>query len=133
MKLIDLLAEEVRASAAYNSNVQAAPSVILWTDKLRQWESALPLLQAAMPELVVLGDYAPQLKKVQLSGSNALWSERYLRLSCRAIELRLCISPALSAVICVPLRIARRRLSPWLNCSIEAVGGSTTTLDGIGW
>jgi len=62
MKLIDLLVQEVRASAAYNSNVQAAPNVILWTDKLRQWESALPLLQAAMPELIVLGDYAPERK-----------------------------------------------------------------------
>lgn len=62
MKLIDLLTKEVRASAAYNSNVQEAPSVILWTDKQRQWESALPLLQAAMPELVVLGDYAPDRK-----------------------------------------------------------------------
>ncbi|MER1204180.1 BREX-1 system phosphatase PglZ type B [Pseudomonas aeruginosa] len=62
MKLIDLLAQEVRASAAYNSNVQAAPNVILWTDKLRQWESALPLLQAALPELIVLGDYAPERK-----------------------------------------------------------------------
>lgn len=62
MKLIDLLASEVRASSAYNSNVQVAPSVILWTDKLRQWESALPLLQAAMPELIVLGDYAPAKK-----------------------------------------------------------------------
>lgn len=62
MKLIDLLAQEVRASAAYNSNVQVAPNVILWTDKLRQWESALPLLQAAMPELIVLGDYAPERK-----------------------------------------------------------------------
>ena len=62
MKLIDLLVQEVRASAAYNSNVQVAPSVILWTDKLRQWESALPLLQAALPELIVLGDYAPERK-----------------------------------------------------------------------
>jgi hypothetical protein len=62
MKLIDLLATEIRASAAYNSNVQVAPRVILWTDKLRQWEAALPLLQAAMPELVVLGDYAPEKK-----------------------------------------------------------------------
>lgn len=62
MKLIDLLAQEVRASAAYNSNVQAAPNVILWTDKLRQWESALPMLQAALPELIVLGNYAPERK-----------------------------------------------------------------------
>lgn len=36
MKLIDLLAKEVRASANYNSNVQVAPSVILWIDKQRQ-------------------------------------------------------------------------------------------------
>lgn len=63
MKLIDLLRREVRSSAAYNSNVQVAPNVILWTDKQRQWESALPLLQAAMPELIVLGDYAPKHKK----------------------------------------------------------------------
>jgi len=63
MKLIDTLAEEVRASSAYNSNMQAAPSVILWTDKLRQWESALPLLQAAMPELVVFGEYAPEKRQ----------------------------------------------------------------------
>lgn len=62
MKIIDLLVDEVRASADYNSNVQVAPSVILWTDKQRQWESALPLLQAAMPELVVLGDYNPKQK-----------------------------------------------------------------------
>lgn len=62
MKLIDLLVQEVRASAAYNSNVQAAPNVILWTDKLRQWESALPMLQAALPELIVLGNYAPERK-----------------------------------------------------------------------
>ena len=62
MKLIDLLVSEIRASAAFNSNIQAAPSVILWTDKLREWELALPLLQAAMPELIVLGDYAPERK-----------------------------------------------------------------------
>lgn len=60
MKLIELLVNEIRASAQYNSNVQVAPSIILWTDKQRQWESALPLLQAAMPELIVLGDYQPE-------------------------------------------------------------------------
>lgn len=82
MKLIDLLAEEVRASAAYNSNVQAAPSVILWTDKLRQWESALLLLQAAMPELVVLGDYAPQLKK-----GPAIWVKCVVERALSEVEL----------------------------------------------
>ncbi len=59
MKLLDILCNELRGSAAFNSNIQVAPSVVLWTDKLRQWESALPLLQAALPELLVLGDYQP--------------------------------------------------------------------------
>lgn len=36
MKLIDLLVREIRDSATYNSNVQVAPSVILWIDKQRQ-------------------------------------------------------------------------------------------------
>lgn len=59
MKLLDILCNELRVSAAFNSNIQVAPSVVLWTDKQRQWESALPLLQAALPELLVLGDYQP--------------------------------------------------------------------------
>jgi len=36
MKLIDLLAKEVRASANYNSNVQVAPSVIPRIDRQQQ-------------------------------------------------------------------------------------------------
>lgn len=36
MKIIDLLAKELRDSATYNSNVQVPPSVILWIDKRRQ-------------------------------------------------------------------------------------------------
>src|SRR5690625_147408 len=62
MKLIELLTREIRSSADYNPNVQVAPSAILWTDKKRQWESALPLLQSVMPELIVLGEYQPQSK-----------------------------------------------------------------------
>jgi hypothetical protein len=59
MKLLDLLTQEVRASAEFNASVQLAPSVILWTDKQRQWEPALSLLQAALPELIVFGNYEP--------------------------------------------------------------------------
>lgn len=63
MQVIDTLISEVRESAAFNSAVQVAPSVILWTDGARQWESALPLLRAKLPELVVLGEYQPDLKQ----------------------------------------------------------------------
>jgi hypothetical protein len=44
----------------YNSEVQAAPACILWPDAERQWETIVPVLQARMPELLVLGDYAPE-------------------------------------------------------------------------
>lgn len=82
MKLIDLLAAEIRASAAYNSNVQEAPSVILWTDKLGQWMPALPLLQAALPELIVLGSYAPQKRT-----GPAIWIKCVVEKSLPEVEL----------------------------------------------
>jgi len=36
--------------------------VILWTDKERQWEKAIPILQQELPELLVLGTYNPENK-----------------------------------------------------------------------
>ena len=63
MKLVDILAPQIRSAAPFNSNIQVAPVAILWTDKLKQWQSALPLLQVIMPELVVLGEYTPSLRQ----------------------------------------------------------------------
>ncbi|MBS1911236.1 MAG: BREX-1 system phosphatase PglZ type B [Bacteroidetes bacterium] len=59
MSIIERLVHSVRSAAAYNSNVQAAPACILWPDRERQWESVLPRLREAVPELLVLGEYAP--------------------------------------------------------------------------
>lgn len=132
MKLIDLLATEIRNSAAYNSNVQVAPSVILWTDTLRQWEPALPLLQAAMPELIVLGDYAPERKQVQPSGSNVLSRMHCPASNFQPDERRSCIYRAWNAATCVQSVLARTPSNRWLSCSTEVVGGSTTTLAVIG-
>lgn len=56
------LIEQVRGAAVFNANVQLAPAAVLWTDKERQWEPVLPLLREAIPELLVLGDYAPELR-----------------------------------------------------------------------
>ena len=36
-----------------------APACILWPDRDRQWEAAIPVLQADLPQLMILGDYAP--------------------------------------------------------------------------
>ena len=60
MKVIDRLQNAVRGAAAYNPEVQVKPACILWPDPERQWEAAVPQLQGALPEMVVLGDYAPE-------------------------------------------------------------------------
>lgn len=59
-KVIDKLVEAVRKAAEYNSAAEVAPSCILWPDGDRQFESALPLLLEALPEMLVLGGYDPE-------------------------------------------------------------------------
>jgi len=56
-KVIDKLVEAVRKAAEYNSASQEKPNCILWPDGDRQFESALPLLLKALPEMLVLGTY----------------------------------------------------------------------------
>ena len=51
------LVNTIRQSSAFNPDTQVAPACILWTDKDRQWESVISVLQGAMPELFVLGEY----------------------------------------------------------------------------
>jgi hypothetical protein len=61
MKLIEFLSDSVRSPAtAFNPEVQAAPVCVLWPDKDGQWEAVIPRLQGELPELLVLGDYAPE-------------------------------------------------------------------------
>lgn len=54
------LMKAIRAAAVYNPEVQLAPACILWPDRDRQWEAVIPVLQAELLELMVLGDYAPE-------------------------------------------------------------------------
>lgn len=54
------LLKAVRDAAIYNPDVQVAPTCILWPDQDRQWEAVVPRLQAELPELLILGDYAPE-------------------------------------------------------------------------
>lgn len=54
------LASTLRAAGqAYAAGDQVAPCAVLWTDPERLWESVVPELQEMMPELFVLGSYAP--------------------------------------------------------------------------
>jgi hypothetical protein len=60
MRILDHLVQAVRAAAVHNPDVQAAPACILWPDPDRQWETVMASLQAELPELLILGDYAPE-------------------------------------------------------------------------
>ncbi len=59
MKVLEQLLKAVRNAATFNPEVQVAPACILWPDRDRQWEAVLPVLQAELPELMILGDFAP--------------------------------------------------------------------------
>ena len=60
MRVLDHLLKAVRDAAVFNPEVQVAPACILWPDRDHQWEAAIPVLQAQLPELMTLGDYAPE-------------------------------------------------------------------------
>ena len=59
MKVLDHLLKAVCDAAVFNPEVQVAPACILWPDSDRQWEADIPVLQAELPQLMILGDYAP--------------------------------------------------------------------------
>ena len=60
MRVLDHLLKAVRDAAVFNPEVQVAPACILWPDRDRQWGAVIPVLQAELPELMILGDYAPE-------------------------------------------------------------------------
>jgi len=53
------LKKAIREASVFNPEVQVAPACILWPDRDRQWEAIISRLRAEMPELLVLGEYAP--------------------------------------------------------------------------
>ena len=60
MRVVQHLQKIVRDAAVFNPEVQSAPACILWPDRDRQWEAIIPRLQGELPELLILGDYAPE-------------------------------------------------------------------------
>ena len=60
--VFDALVASLQAAAQYDRNDQAAPAVVLWTDRDGQWRPLLPRLRLALPQLLTLGDYDPAAK-----------------------------------------------------------------------
>ena len=59
--LAEQLAAALRTAAqAYAAGDQVAPCAVLWPDPERLWECVMPELQPMMPELFLLGSYAPE-------------------------------------------------------------------------
>lgn len=60
MRVLGHVVRTIRDAAVYNPDSQVAPACILWPDKEHQWKDVIERLQADMPELLVLEDYAPE-------------------------------------------------------------------------
>lgn len=60
--VIDKLIYEIKQAAQFNPDVQVAPKAILWPDGERLWEDSIDMLKEKLPELLVLGKYAPEQK-----------------------------------------------------------------------
>jgi len=57
--LLDAMEVSLAHAGRYNAGDTAKPAAILWTDADAQWQPLIPLLQGRIPQLLVLGDYAP--------------------------------------------------------------------------
>lgn len=107
------LAERVVAALrttaqAYAAGDQVAPCAVLWTDSERLWEAVMPELQTVLPELFVLGGYAPDKRT-----GPALWL--------RCIEARVvdgAPSAATTPVLYLP-GISREQLRVAEDCPQE--------------
>ena len=82
MKVLEHLVKSIRKSGSVNRGDQADPACILWPDGSREWESIIPRLSQEMPELLVLGDYDPLLRK-----GPAIWLRCALAGMLREIKL----------------------------------------------
>lgn len=96
------LVAAVQSAAKGNSHTAASAAAVLWPDKERQWQAALPTLKRLMPSLCELGTYDPAerrgpavwlkcaivglLPEVQLDGVPVIYLPGVSRAELRAIE-----------------------------------------------
>jgi hypothetical protein len=61
VSILEILVERLRATAeGYHDGAEEAPVAILWTDPDGAWKPVVAQLQGLMPELLMLGAYAPE-------------------------------------------------------------------------
>src|SRR5690554_4963207 len=104
--LIEFLRNQLNTAASFNSNVQVAPAAILWTDQERQWQGAMPIIKEHLPQLMDLGDYAPEHRT-----GPAIWIKCVL-----AGQLEECVLPADRTPIIYLPGVGRRDLRAIKQC-----------------
>ena len=57
--VIEALVRSLESAARYNPNDVVRPAAILWTDHDAQWQAIIPQLRRLMPQLLTMGEYAP--------------------------------------------------------------------------
>jgi hypothetical protein len=57
--ILDVIRAKLAARASVTDGLEESPLCVLWPDRDRQWEPALPRLMEGIPELIALGPYAP--------------------------------------------------------------------------
>lgn len=60
--VVERLKASLEAASAYNPNDAEKPVAVLWTDRDAQWQPILSRLRALMPQLLVLGEYEPEIR-----------------------------------------------------------------------
>ncbi|MEW6366710.1 MAG: BREX-1 system phosphatase PglZ type B [Acidobacteriota bacterium] len=60
--LLDALQASLRAAVKHAPG-EVPPAALLWTDADAQWQPLIPPLHSMVPELLVLGDYAPDQRR----------------------------------------------------------------------
>jgi len=107
---------------AYAHGDQVAPCAVLWTDPERLWESVMPQMQVLLPELYLLGAYAPE-KRI----GPALWL--------RCIEGRVVegAPPAETTPIFYLPGISREQLRGVEDCSMEVAALVELQFRGVMW
>lgn len=61
--IYDKVIKALKQAEQHNSNIMVRPEVILWPDPERQWTEVIPVLQAALPHLLVYGPYNPSINQ----------------------------------------------------------------------
>ncbi len=62
LSIYDKVIQALAQAENHNSHLMVKPEVIVWLDPDNQWSDVIAVLQASLPQLLILGNYDPSLK-----------------------------------------------------------------------